>query len=88
VDRQQQGGIVHQPLLGILATALRTMPIVAGMIAEVPMVALRAMMQRAAQRGGATSQKALKHLALAGRHGGSELSQIGWSPSAQYFVDG
>jgi hypothetical protein len=46
------------------------------------------MMERAAQRRGATSQKALQHLALAGRHGGSELGQIGWSPSAQYFVDG
>jgi len=54
----------------------------------VSVVALRAMVQRAAQRRGATSQKALKHLALAGRHGGSELSQIGRSPSAQHFVDG
>jgi hypothetical protein len=44
VDRQQQGGIVDQPLLGILATALGAMPIVAGMIAEVSMVALRTMM--------------------------------------------
>jgi hypothetical protein len=64
------------------------MPIVARMIAEMPMVALRTMMERAAQRRGATSQKALKHLALAGWHGGSELGQIGWSPSAQCFVDG
>jgi hypothetical protein len=64
------------------------MPIITGVITEVAMVALRTMMERAAQRRGATSQKALQHLALAGRHGGSELGQIGWSPSAQYFVDG
>jgi hypothetical protein len=44
--------------------------------------------ERAAQRRGATSHKALQHLALAGRHGGSESSQIGWGPSAQHFVDG
>jgi hypothetical protein len=58
------------------------------MIVEVSMVALRTMMERAAPRRGATSQKALQHLALAGRPGGSESGQIGGSPSAQYFVDG
>jgi hypothetical protein len=64
------------------------MPIVTGVIAEMPMVALRTMMERTAQRRGAASHQALQHLALAGGHGGSELGQIGWSPSAQYLVNG
>ncbi len=64
------------------------MPIIAGVVAEMAMVALGTIMERTAQRRGATSPKALKHLALAGGHGGSELGQVGWSPPTQYFVDG
>ena len=77
-----------EPLLGVLAAALRTVPVVAGVITEVPVLAIGAIVQRPAQRGGAASQKGLQHLALAGGHGGSELRQIGRSPSAQDFVNG
>ena len=75
-------------LLGLLAAALRTVPVVAGMITEVAVVAVGTIVERPAQRRGAASQKALEHLALAGGHSGSELLQIGRSPSAQDFVDG
>ena len=88
VDRQQQRGIGVEPLLGVLAAALGTMPVVAGVITEVAVVAVGAIMQRPAQRGGAASQDGLQHLALAGGHGGAESRQIGRSPSAQHFVDG
>ena len=66
IYRQQECGIVSEPLLGIESTALGTVPVVAGVVAEMPVVAVGAIVERTAQRGGAASQKALQHLALAG----------------------
>ena len=51
VHRQQQRGILVEPLLGLLAAALRTVPVVAGVITEVSVVAVGAIMQRPARAG-------------------------------------
>jgi hypothetical protein len=87
-DREQQGRVGRQPLLGVLSAALGAMPIIAGVVGEVTVAAIGAIVERPAQRGGAAGQEGLQHLALAGGHGGTELGQIGRSPLAQDLVNG
>jgi len=63
-------------------------PVIAGVIGEVAVAALGAMVERPAQRRGAAGQEGLQHRALAGGHGGAESGQVGRSPPAQDLVNG
>ena len=97
VDRQEQRGVLLEPLLSVLAAALRAVSVIAGVIAEMAMVAVWTIVQRPAQRGSAASQKALQSRGKSQKsikkvRGVAkllpELLQIGRGPSAQRVVNG
>lgn len=86
-DRQQEGGVGREPLVGVLPAALGAVAVIARVIGEMAVAAIGAGVERPAQRGGAAGQEGLQHRALAGGHGGAELGQVGWSPLAQNLVN-
>lgn len=58
-----------QPILGVGVAALRTMPVVAGVVAVVELVAVRTTKELASQHGSAAGQDLLQDLPMPCRHG-------------------
>jgi hypothetical protein len=86
--QKQARPLALEPVVGVGLTALRTMPVVAGMIAVVQAGALRALEELAPQRRGATAQDLLQDLSLAPRHGGAEACQIIRGPLPEQLMNG
>ena len=69
-DRKEQTLLLAgQPILGVSVAALRTMPVVAGMIAVVELVAVRTAKELASQDGSAARQDLVQDLPMPHRHG-------------------
>lgn len=74
--QQQARLLTLQPGVRVGLTALRTVPVIAGMIAVIKTRAVRTLIQVAAQHRGAAGQELVKHLPLPHRHGRAESIQI------------
>ena len=61
--------LARQPIQGVGVAALRTMPVIAGMIAVVELVAVRTTKELASQDGSAAEQDLLQDLPMPHRHG-------------------
>ena len=86
--KEQAPLLARQPSLGIGLAALGTMPVVAGMIAVVELVAVRTTEEMAAQRGSAAEQNLGQDLPMPQRHGRAEALPISRGQLAQQLMDG
>lgn len=84
---QEQLGVVIQPGLGVLHSATRTMPVVAGMIGIVVGLTVRAPVEGAASGGGAATENLRQDLTLTDGHGRAEALQINRPPTEQEFME-
>jgi len=74
--QQESGTLALKPVVGIGLTALRTVPVVAGMIAVVKARTVGTLEELSAQGRGATAQDLLQDLPLPTRHRGTKLFEI------------
>jgi len=74
--QEQPRPLADQPVVGVGLSALRTMPVVAGMIAVVRARAVRTLEKLAAQSRRAARQDLVQDLPLPRGHGGTEASPV------------
>ena len=87
-DREEQTLLLAlEPIFGVSVAALRTMPVVAGMVAVVEPVAVRTAQELASQHGGAAEQDLLQDLPMPQRHGGVTLA-ISRGKLTEQLMDG
>jgi hypothetical protein len=87
-NRQQQARLLaRQPVVSVGAAALRTVTVVAGMIAVMKAGTVRALEQSAAQRRSAAGQDLFQDLAMPSGHGRAEPLRVSRSQLAEQLLD-
>lgn len=85
--QQQTRFLPGQPGVGVGLAALRTVAVVAGMIAVIKPRAVRALIELSAQSRGAAGQEFVEHLSVPPRHGRAEAQKILGRDSADQLMD-